>query len=105
MTLILDHGRARERSSALSRFVVAPLRGLARLVAHEIDRRRTMALLELDDRLLTDIGVSRGDVHAALTGASGEKPSEHLAETRRLAWLGRRAQIREARATRWMNDE
>lgn len=54
--------------------------------------------------MLTDIGVSRSDVHAALMNTEGDKPSEHLAETRRLAFMGRRAQVREARTSRWSAD-
>lgn len=105
MTLIIDHRRPGRRSFSplplLSRIAVATVRWISR----EIDRRRTFALLEMDDRMLTDIGVSRGDVHAALMNTAGDKPSEHLAETRRLAWMGRRAQVREARASRWsVND-
>lgn len=104
MTLIIDHRRPARRSfspsSTLSRLAFAAVRWISR----EIDRRRTLALLEMDDRMLTDIGVSRSDVHAALMNTEGDKPSEHLAETRRLAFMGRRAQVREARTSRWSAD-
>lgn len=42
--------------------------------AHE-RRRATRALLELDDRLLKDIGLTRGQIHAAVDGLFSSPPS------------------------------
>ncbi|WP_181702797.1 DUF1127 domain-containing protein [Chthonobacter albigriseus] len=105
MTTIIDHGQRSRRSSSIQSVALDALFGAARwvaaLVAAEIDRRRTMALLELDDRMLTDMGVTRGDIHGALTSAPGEKPSSLLAEVRLGRRTAERAQGREARAGRF----
>lgn len=71
-------------------------RTVARRIAAEVDRRRTMELLSYDARLLSDIGVTRGDVIGALLTAPGEKPSEHLANERETRRAAERAQAREA---------
>ena len=75
----------------------AAVRRLAEAVAAEADRRRTARLLALDDALLRDIGVTRGDVEGALLTDFGSTASDRLAgrrEERRRADLAR---IREAR--------
>lgn len=101
MTTIIDH---RERTarfptalSALGRGLHAVGLWLVRRIEREIDRRRTMALLGHEDRMLTDLGITRGDIHRALMSATGDKPSEVLADTRRAARAARQAQVREAR--------
>jgi uncharacterized protein YjiS (DUF1127 family) len=43
------------------------------------NRRVAMHLAGLDDRMLADIGVTRGDVEAALSGAVREDPTQRLA--------------------------
>ncbi len=48
-----------------------------------VNRRRMMPLLELDDRMLSDIGVTRYDVAAALSLPAGEDPSQRLASLSR----------------------
>lgn len=64
--------------SATTRMITAAIR----MVAAEIDRRRTAELLNLDDHLLADIGITRGEVSAALLATAGEKPSDRLARGR-----------------------
>lgn len=107
MTLIIDHRKAARRPSLLERtgrIILSGTLALVRLVEAELDRRRTMRLLDLDDHMLTDLGISRGDVHHALSSEAGEKPSARLADLRAAQLSGRRAQIqemrREARAAR-----
>lgn len=52
-------------------------------------RRELVHLSELDDHVLADIGISRGDVHAALSQPSAYAASLHLqraAEQNRSRW-------------------
>ncbi|WP_181705975.1 DUF1127 domain-containing protein [Chthonobacter rhizosphaerae] len=107
MTIIIDHRSSARRGSILGsigRGLLSAGLWLVRIVSAEIDRRRTFALLEMDDRMLTDLGISRGDVHQALSSEAGEKPSQRLADLRAAQISARRAQIeemrREARAAR-----
>lgn len=108
MTLIIDHRKAADRRPGLLEraglLILSGTQALVRLVEAELDRRRTMRLLELDDHMLTDLGISRGDVHHALSSESGEKPSARLADMRAAQASAHRAQIqemrREARAAR-----
>ena len=44
--------------------------------------RAVARLLVLDDRMLRDIGVTRGDVHAAMASPISDDPSRHLAGAR-----------------------
>jgi uncharacterized protein YjiS (DUF1127 family) len=53
-----------------------------RLISLWRDRRAARQLAELDDRLLKDIGVSRGEVHDALAGPLHRPPSLVLVEIR-----------------------
>lgn len=102
MTLIVDHSHRRSAShGALRRageLVYAALSVLAGAVAREVDRRRTMRLLECEDRMLADIGITRGDVYASLLTSAGEKASEHLSQTRWSRREAERAQARESRS-------
>ena len=52
---------------------------IASVVQAWVNRRRLMPLLELDDRMLQDIGVTRFDVSAALAAPAGQDPSQRLA--------------------------
>jgi uncharacterized protein YjiS (DUF1127 family) len=101
MTLIVDHSHSRSASHGLLRRAAdlgfSAFSTIARVVAREIDRRRTMQLLECEDRMLADIGISRGDVYASLLTSAGEKASEHLSRTRWSRREAERAQAREAR--------
>jgi uncharacterized protein YjiS (DUF1127 family) len=57
------------------------------------NRRSVGRLAEWDDRMLSDIGLTRGDVHAALAGRVAEDPSarlEVLSSERRSAARARR---------------
>lgn len=105
MTSIVDHTHRGSASLGVLRraaeLAFAALSAVAGRVAREIDRRRTMRLLECDDRMLADIGITRGDVYASLLTSAGEKASEHLSRTRWSRRDAERAQAREARtATR-----
>ncbi len=64
---------------ALVRMAVRQVRGLGQALAN---RRAVNTLQALDDRALKDIGLTRGDVHAALQKPLGEDPSRHLAALR-----------------------
>lgn len=70
-----------------------------RAVAAELDRRRTMRLLESDDAMLHDIGITRADVVGALLTPVGEKASDRLSSVRNARWANERAQVREARSS------
>jgi len=106
MTLILDRtptprGGLAVAAGRVGGAVVAFASAFARVVAAEIDRRRTMRLLECDDHVLRDIGLSRSDVVSALLTPAGEKASDRLAEARDTRRGFERAQAREVRrATR-----
>ena len=55
--------------------------GIARLVAvwrAARNRRSVARLLEWDDHMLRDIGLTQGDVHSALATKLGDDPSSHL---------------------------
>jgi len=60
------------------------------------NRRAVAGLLEWDDRMLRDIGLTRGDVRAAMAGPVHEDPSSRLADTCAERRAARRAMIREA---------
>ena len=55
--------------------------GLARLIAlwrAARNRRAVARLLEWDDHMLRDVGLTAGDVHAALASPMGDDPSYRL---------------------------
>ncbi|MEM1048844.1 MAG: DUF1127 domain-containing protein [Pseudomonadota bacterium] len=60
------------------------------------NRRQTRLLLEMDDRMLSDIGLTRGDVRAALRTAGTIPPLERL----RLIAVEKRATARALAADR-----
>ncbi len=96
------HGPERFPLAHAAGSVFGALRGAVAAVAHfiqaEIDRRQTMKLLGSDDRMLSDIGITRADVYAALLTSAGEKASEHLSDVRRERRAAERAQALEVRA-------
>ena len=51
---------------------------LTRAVINFVDQRRTMRLLDLDDHMLRDIGLTRSDVTSAIYAGDGPA-SQHLA--------------------------
>ncbi|NRG19897.1 DUF1127 domain-containing protein [Rhizobiales bacterium] len=74
---------------------------LARFAAHmwnaHRNRRQIAKLLEMDDYMLADIGVSRGDIQSALMGDVFEDPSSRLAAMRggrRFNALARRKSVK-----------
>ena len=54
------------------------------------NRRAIAQLLEYDDRLLTDIGVTRADVEFSIGDANPRTPADHLTECRQIAKYRRR---------------
>ncbi|KZL05467.1 hypothetical protein PsAD2_04392 [Pseudovibrio axinellae] len=64
-----------------------------KLWKHYQDRRAMIELAGLEDRMLEDIGITRADVHSALSASDGHDPSWHLsarARERRCAELEKR---------------
>lgn len=62
-------------------------------------RRAVSRLLDFDDRMLQDMGITRGDVHAAMASRVTDDPSLHLAalaHERRAAALGQAREKRQA---------
>ncbi len=64
--------------SRLHAAVVALARRLASLWQAIENRRQIGRLATLDDRHLADIGITRGDVHAALASSLSDDPSDQL---------------------------
>jgi uncharacterized protein YjiS (DUF1127 family) len=103
MSLILDHNSS--ASGFVARLVISAAHAfgritsrLAAIIAAEIDRRETMALLNLEAHELKDIGLTRNDVEGALMTAPDAKPSFVLAAKRSEARRAERDQILEAQA-------
>jgi uncharacterized protein YjiS (DUF1127 family) len=69
--------------------------GLAAVWKAWVNRRRLMPLLELDDHMLRDIGVTRHDVAAALSLPAAEDPSPRLVALSRERQAARRARAAE----------
>lgn len=95
----IEHSRPRQDglSRHLLRAASAVASHVVRLVAAEIDRRRTATLLGFEDHALRDIGITRADVYGALLTQSGDKPSEALAMRRDEARI---AELKRLRAQR-----
>lgn len=70
-------------SGGLSGFFAALGAQLRRTYAARQSRAATAQLLACDDRLLTDIGVTRGDVEQALSVGWADDPAATLAQIRR----------------------
>ncbi|MEJ8571056.1 DUF1127 domain-containing protein [Microbaculum marinum] len=60
----------------------AVLRAVFRLWRAWSNRRQVAVLLEADDHMLRDIGLTRGDVVGALSGPADMDPSHHLIRAR-----------------------
>lgn len=67
---------------SLAWIAVAAVRGVARLWRAWEDRRQVRMLLEADDRMLADIGLTRQDVTGALSAPVGEDASRYLMRSR-----------------------
>lgn len=103
MSLILDHNST--ATGIVARLVnlaaTAPGRIISRIsamITAEIDRRETMALLNLEAHELKDLGITRNDVEGALMTAPDHKPSFVLAAKRAEARRAEREQVLEAQA-------
>jgi uncharacterized protein YjiS (DUF1127 family) len=75
MVLIALTRRALAR---VARLAAAALGGARRLAVLLRNRRETRRLAEFDDRMLSDIGLTRADVEGALAGPLWDDPSRHL---------------------------
>ena len=82
-----------EKRRGLIRAVPASLAAFWR--AHQ-NRRAIATLARLDSHMLADIGLTRGDVHAALAVPLGDDPSRQLARLHRERHLARLAARRAA---------
>ncbi|MXN66212.1 DUF1127 domain-containing protein [Stappia sp. GBMRC 2046] len=85
MTLIQYPVRRTVKSSVLM-LAADGAAALGRFAAHmwnaHRNRRQISRLLEMDDHMLADIGVSRTDIQSALMGDVFEDPSSRLAAMR-----------------------
>lgn len=85
MTILADTSTSSRSAARLAagllviRNVAAFLKAISWPLRYWVDQRRTMNLLDLDDRMLSDLGVSRSDVAGALY-AGHALPSTSLAE-------------------------
>ncbi|WP_334175930.1 DUF1127 domain-containing protein [Pseudoxanthobacter sp.] len=76
---------APSRSFALSRSAALAVRGfkaaasaVAAFWVAMRNRRQAHALLSMDDQMLRDIGITRGDVHSVLSGPVHRDPTRRL---------------------------
>ena len=74
----------------------AVARGASRIVRAYLNRRVAMGMMEFDERMLKDIGITRGDVHASIVSPSGGDPTARL----RILAVERRAASRAAASER-----
>lgn len=70
------------RATTLAVIGAAALGGLSRLWRAWQHRRQVLALVEADDRMLADIGLTRSDLNGALSAPSTEDPSYYLSRAR-----------------------
>jgi uncharacterized protein YjiS (DUF1127 family) len=99
-TTELTHSRS---ISATERFRLLIETAYARIVAgwNAARNRRAVAhLLEWDDRMLSDIGLTQGDVRSAMSGRLSEDPSPRLSAYSGERRRATRAIAREARTMR-----
>ena len=62
------------RPGGAARFLALPFRALARADRRLRQRRATIGLMDLDDHLLADIGISRDEVRRAAGGRPLRRP-------------------------------
>ena len=85
--------------SRVTRIAGAAASLVASLWQAHLGRRAANQLLDLDDRMLRDMGVTRGDVRAAMALPVRTDPSRHLfavAEERRAAMRDQAREMRDA---------
>lgn len=78
MTPVAHPDAAAARAARAKVTVGGVLRAVWRAVSNRFAVR---PLLDMDDRMLADIGLARGDVHAALSTGLASDPSSRLAVT------------------------
>ena len=64
---------------ALAAMAIRAGRGVKRIAERIKNRRDAMRLVDLDDRMLADIGITRSDLRDAYSGSPWRDPSELLA--------------------------
>lgn len=70
------------RAATLSALAAAAARTASRLWKAWRNRRQVVMLVEADDRMLADIGLTRSDLNSALSSPVSEDPSFYLARAR-----------------------
>lgn len=88
--------RQRGFAAALVRGAWAAAISVKRAVVAYQNRRIAYSMLDLDDRMLRDIGLTRGDIHAAVADRPTDDPTVRL----RILAVERRAASRAAAAER-----
>ena len=69
------------------------LRKLRKMLNQQVKRRQVVKMLDCDERMLKDMGITRGDVIEALSKRGNESAHlRRLAERRRF-WIRQRARI------------
>jgi uncharacterized protein YjiS (DUF1127 family) len=98
---------ASSRSTTFARRPTAPARGIfvaayavanwtMRLVRGYLNRRTALEMMHFDERMLKDIGLTRGDVHASIVEPLGTDPTARM----RILAVERRAANRALAAER-----
>lgn len=98
---------ASSRSTTFARRPTAPARGVSvaayavanwtmRLVRGWLNRRTALEMMHFDERMLKDIGLTRGDVHASIIEPMGADPTVRM----RILAVERRAANRALAAER-----
>jgi uncharacterized protein YjiS (DUF1127 family) len=91
MTHAATPAAARARAVQATVAAAGVLRTIWRAVAH---RLAVKPLLEMDERMLQDIGLARGDVYDALSTGLASDPSSRLASTAARHASAERARLR-----------
>jgi uncharacterized protein YjiS (DUF1127 family) len=78
-SLFTEPSRSIGPSSSIGRTAAALARGARRIVVALKHRRELALLADLDDRMLADIGLTRGDLHAARSEPLWQDPTESIA--------------------------
>lgn len=69
---------ARRLAASAARGTRAVAEGTVRYVRAYLNRRVAIGMMDLDERMLKDIGLTRGDVHAAIVGPADVDPTVRL---------------------------